>query len=265
MDLHCIRADVADDGVATLTLARPEAGNGIDLALARELNDVTTAWSVDRRVRAVLLRAEGANFCVGGDLKSFRDRDDLPAHLTDVTTYFHAAISRLARVDAPVVTAVQGSAAGGGLSLALAGDLVLAGASSRFVVAYTAIGFTPDGGSTWILPRLVGLRRALDLALTNRRLTAAEAVAEGLVTTVVPDEALADEALALARSLAAGPTGALGGAKRLLRGSLERDFEHQLLLETESLAAASGSPDGREGVAAFLAKRAPQFHGQERW
>ena len=265
MELTSIRAEVADDGVATLTLARPEAGNGINRQLAYELNEVTTTWSVDPRVRAVLLQGEGANFCVGGDLKSFAARDDLPAHLTDVTTYFHAAIARLARLDAPVVTAVQGNAAGGGFSLALAGDVVLAGASSRFVLAYTAIGLTPDGGGTWLLPRLVGLRRALDLTLTNRRLTAEEAVAEGLATRVVPDDALADEALALARSLAAGPTGALGAAKRLLRGSLGHDLEHQLALETESLAAAAGSVDAREGIDAFLAKRVPRFDGQERW
>lgn len=265
MGLTTIRAEVADDGVATLTLARPEAGNAIDLTVARELHEVTLAWSVDPAVRAVLVQGEGPNFCVGGDLKAFAGRDDLPAHLTDVTTYFHAAIARLARLDAPVISAVQGSAAGGGFSLAIAADLVLAAASSRFVVAYTAIGLTPDGGGTWALPRLVGLRRALDLTLTNRRLSAEEAVAEGLATRVVADDALADEALALARALAAGPTGALGAAKRLLRDSSRHDLEHQLTLETESLAAAAGSADSAEGIAAFLAKRTPGYLGQERW
>jgi 2-(1,2-epoxy-1,2-dihydrophenyl)acetyl-CoA isomerase len=264
MGLQTIRADVTD-GLATLTLARPEAGNGIDLALARELHEITTAWSVDRSVRAVLLQGEGRSFCVGGDLKSFAPRDDLPAHLTDVTTYFHAALSRLARMDAPVVAAVQGSAAGGGLSMALVADLVLAGASSRFVVAYTAIGLTPDGSGSWMLPRLVGLRRALDLTLTNRPLTAAEALAEGLITRVVDDDALAEEALAVAQKLAAGPTGALGAAKRLLRGSFGHDLEGQLALESESLASAAASADAREGIAAFLAKRPPAFRGDDRW
>jgi 2-(1,2-epoxy-1,2-dihydrophenyl)acetyl-CoA isomerase len=260
-----IRAEVADDGVATLTLARPEVGNAIDLELARELDAVLTTWSVDRRVRSVLLTGDGPNFCVGGDLKSFAARDDLPRHLTEVTTYLHAAMSRLMRLDAPVVAAVHGSAAGAGLSLAAAADLVLAGASSRFVMAYTAIGLTPDGSGTWSLPRLVGLRRALELTLTNRRLSAAEAVQEGLATRVVPDDALAGEALALARSLAAGPTGALGAAKRLLRESLGRDLEAQMALETQSLAAAAASNDSAEGIAAFLGKRAPGFRGQERW
>jgi 2-(1,2-epoxy-1,2-dihydrophenyl)acetyl-CoA isomerase len=265
VDLTTIRAEVADDGVATLTLARPEAGNAIDLTVARELHEVTKEWSVDPRVRAVLLQGEGKTFCVGGDLKAFALRDDLPAHLTDVTTYFHAAMSRLARIDAPVVAAVQGSAAGGGMSLAVVADIVLAGASSRFVMAYTAIGLTPDGSGTWSIPRLVGLRRALELALTNRVLSAEEAVAEGIATRVVDDDALADEALAVARALAAGPTGALGAAKRLMRSSLANDIETQMALETESIARAAASADAKEGIAAFLAKRPPEFGGEDRW
>lgn len=266
MELATIKADVASNGVATLTLARPEAGNAIDLQLAQDLNEVTTAWSVDRRVRAVLITGEGKNFCVGGDLNSFQERfDDLPAHLTDITTYLHAANSRLIRLDTPVIAAVQGSAAGAGMSLAASSDLVLAGESSKFVMAYTAIGLTPDGSGTWSLPHVVGLRRALELVLTNRRLSAEEAMAIGIVTRVVADGELAEEALALARTLAAGPTGAYGAAKRLLRDSLGTDLEAQLALETQSLAAAAGSADGREGIAAFLAKRAAEFTGQERW
>jgi 2-(1,2-epoxy-1,2-dihydrophenyl)acetyl-CoA isomerase len=265
MTLTAIRAEVGADGVATLTLARPDAGNAIDLALARDLDEVLTAWSVDRGVRAVLLRGDGPTFCVGGDLKDFEGHPDLPAHLTEITTYLHAATSRLIRLDAPVVAAVHGSAAGAGLSLAAAADLVLAGASSRFMLAYTAIGLTPDGGASWTLPRVVGLRRALELALTNRRLSAEEAVEVGLATRVVPDDQLADEALALARALAAAPTGALGATKRLLRQSLGRDLEAQLADETASLARAAGSADGREGIAAFLAKRPPTFDGRERW
>jgi 2-(1,2-epoxy-1,2-dihydrophenyl)acetyl-CoA isomerase len=214
----------------------------------------------------VLVTGDGPTFCVGGDLKDFAGHGaDRPQHLADITTYLHAAMSRLMRLPVPVVAAVQGSAAGAGMSLAAAADLVLAGASSRFVMAYTAIGLTPDGSGTWTLPRLVGLRRALELTLTNRRLSAEEAVAEGIATRVVPDDQLADEALALARSLAAGPTGALGAAKRLLRESIGRDLEAQLALETESLARAAGSADSREGIAAFLEKRPAEFLGEERW
>jgi 2-(1,2-epoxy-1,2-dihydrophenyl)acetyl-CoA isomerase len=266
MELTTLRADVADDGVARLVLDRPDAGNAIDLRLAQDLNTVLTAWSLDRRVRAVLITGEGPTFCVGGDLKDFAGHDeDRGRHLSDITTYLHAATSRLLRLDAPVVAAVHGSAAGAGLSLALAADLVLAAESAKLVMAYTAIGLTPDGGATWTLPRLVGLRRALELTLTNRRLTAAEALAEGLVTRVVPDAELLDDALALARTLAAGPTGALGAAKRLLRDSLGTDLEAQLALETRSLATAADSADSREGIDAFLGKRAPRFGGQERW
>ena len=259
-----VQAEVVD-GVGRLTLARPEQGNAIDLAMAEALAEVTAAWSVDPAVRCVLLRGEGRTFCVGGDLKAFSARPHLPTHLLEVTDPFHAAVSRLARMDAPVVAAVHGSAAGGGLSLALAADLVVAAASARFVVAYTAIGLTPDGSGSWSLPRLVGLRRALELTLTNRPLTAAEALAEGLITRVVPDEDLGAEAEALAASLAAGPTGALGGAKRLLRASLGHDLEAQLALEARSLAAAAGTDDAREGIAAFLEKRAARFSGEDRW
>ena len=259
-----IRAEVAD-GIGRLTLARPDQGNAIDLALAEALAEVTAAWSVDPAVRCVLLTGEGRTFCVGGDLRAFSAQADLPTHLLQVTDPFHAAVSRLARMDAPVVAAVHGSAAGGGLSLALAADLVVAAASARFVVAYTAIGLTPDGSGSWMLPRLVGLRRALELTLTNRPLTAAEALAEGLVTSVVPDEDLHAEAERVARSLADGPTGALGAAKRLLRGAGEHDLDGQLALEARSLAAAAASADARDGIAAFLDKRPARFTGQERW
>jgi 2-(1,2-epoxy-1,2-dihydrophenyl)acetyl-CoA isomerase len=266
MELSTVRAEVAEDGVAHLALARPDHGNAIDLQLAKDLNTALTAWSHDPRVRAVLVTGDGPTFCVGGDLKDFAGHgDDRPQHLADITTYLHAAMSRLMRLPVPVVAAVQGSAAGAGMSLAAAADLVLAGASSRFVMAYTAIGLTPDGSGTWTLPRLVGLRRALELTLTNRRLSAEEAVAEGIATRVVPDDQLADEALALARNLAAGPTGALGAAKRLLRESMGRDLEAQLALETESLARAADSADSREGIAAFLEKRPADFRGEERW
>ncbi len=264
MTYTTIRAGV-DGGLATLTLARPEVGNAIDLTMARELDDLTAAWAADPTIRAVLLTAEGRSFCVGGDLKEFLDRDDLAAHVTDITSHLHPALGRLAGLDAPVVSAVQGSAAGGGLGIALVADLVVAGASARFVVAFTAIGLTLDSSSSWSLPRLVGLRRALDLALTNRVLTAGEALADGLVSRVVPDDALAEEARTLAAALAEGPTGAYGGVKRLLRESFAHDLEGQMAREVASLAAAAATDDAREGIAAFLAKRPPAYRGTDRW
>ena len=252
MELRTIRAEV-DDGVAPLTLARPDAGNSIDLRWRSELHEVTTAWTVDPGVRAVLVQGEGSTFCVGGDLKSFAAGADLPAHLTDITTYLHAAISRLAAHGRPGRRRRARQRGRRRLQPRVAADLVLAGASSRFVMAYTAIGLTPDGSGTWALPRVVGLRRALELTLTNRPLTAERGGGRGLATRVVADDDLRDEALALARSLAAGPTGALGAAKRLLRGSLGNDLEAQMALEAELLAG--GGVGGRRARASPRSSR----------
>ena len=259
MDLETIDYRVDDDGVAWLVLNRPDAGNAVDLALARDLMHATIACSGDRGVRAVLLTGAGRNFCVGGDLRSFAAQDPLPNHLKEVTTYLHAAVSRLARMDAPVVAAVQGSAAGAGMSLAIAADIVLVAESARFVLAYTRIGLSPDGSASFSLPRLVGLRMALDLALTNRPVSAAEAVASGLATRAVSDGDLLDEAEQVARQLATGPTAAFGAAKRLLRESIEHSLETQLELETQALCANAASADAREGITAFLEKREPRF------
>ncbi len=250
------------DGVAHLTQNRPDAANGIDVTMARELEQAVLSLA-DPAVRCVLLTGAGARFCGGGDVKTFGEQGDgLPAYLREIATRLHVAIAGLVRLDAPVVAAVQGSAAGAGVGLVGASDLVLAAESAKFVMAYTGIGVTPDGSSSWFLPRLVGLRRALELTLTNRVLTASEAVDLGLVTRVVPDPDLAQEAEALASHLAAGPTKALAGAKRLLQSSLESAFESHLVRETEEIVAASATSDAAEGIAAFVAKRAPEFRGE---
>ncbi len=247
-----------DDGLARLTLHRPEAGNAIDLSVARELADAATALSEDESVRVVLLTGAGANFCVGGDLKAFAAQADLSRHLEDVTAPLHTAISRLAHLAAPVVAAVQGSAAGAGMSLACGADIVLAGASARFVLAYARVGLSPDGGGSWYLPRLVGVRRALDLALTNRVLSAEDAVRWGIATRAVPDGDLFREAEDLCGDLLAGAPHALAAAKRLLRDSLGHSLETQLELETMALSDNAGRA-GPEGIAAFLEKRPPRF------
>jgi 2-(1,2-epoxy-1,2-dihydrophenyl)acetyl-CoA isomerase len=254
-----VRLEV-DGGVARVTLARPDAGNAIDLATATELLAVASTLAGDDEVRAVLLAGEGRNFCVGGDLRAFAAADGLGAHLREVTTPLHAAIAALARLPAPVVAAVQGSAAGAGMSLALGADLVVCAASARFVLAYGRVGLSPDGGGSWYLPRLVGVHRALDLALTNRALTAAEAEAWGIVTAVVPDEELEGRAEDLVRRLAAAAPGASAAAKRLLRASLDTALEAQLADEQAALVA-NADRHGGEGIAAFLAKRDPDFTG----
>ncbi len=198
-------------------------------------------------------------FCGGGDLKSFAGRDDLPTHLREILGPLHTAIAELVRGDAPVVAAVQGSAAGAGIGLVGASDLVLAGESAKFVMAYTGVGLTPDGSSSWFLPRLIGLRRAIELTFTNRVLSAPEAKEWGLITDVVPDDELAAAAGALAARLAAGAPQALAAAKRLLHTSLESTLESHLTREAEAISAASGRAEGVEGIAAFVEKRAPVF------
>jgi 2-(1,2-epoxy-1,2-dihydrophenyl)acetyl-CoA isomerase len=248
------------DGVAHVTLNRPDAANGINLALARDLLAATLAIAADPGARVVLLDGAGKLFCGGGDLKGFAGRDDLPAHLREILAALHAAITNLVRGDAPVVAAVQGSAAGAGMGLVGASDLVVAAASAKFVMAYTGVGLAPDGSSSWFLPRVVGLRRALELTLTNRVLSAAEALDWGLVTQVVPDDELADSAGALAAKLASGAAPALARAKRLLHTSLEETLETHLAREADAISTASATPQGIEGVAAFVEKRAPVFN-----
>ena len=164
-------------------------------------------------------------------------------------------------MNAPVIAAVHGSAAGAGMSLACAADFVLAADSAKFTMAYTRAGLTPDGSSTYFLPRIVGLRRALELSLTSRVLTAAEALALGIVTRVVPEASLLDEARRLAAELAAGPTQALGATKRLLHAGWTGTLETQMELETRAIADVARGHDAREGIAAFAAKRPAKFTG----
>lgn len=251
-----------DEGLARIVLARPEAGNAISLRLCRELRAAAEACAAEPAVRAVLLSAEGRAFCVGGDLAEFEAAGaQRPAMLTSLADDLHSAQRALREMDAPLICAVQGAAAGAGLSLAIGADLVVAGRSASFVLAYTAIGLSPDGGATHALPRLVGLRRAQELILTNRRLTAEEASAWGLVTAVVEDARLGIEAEALARRVAAGPTAAFGAAKQLLARSYAQDFWDQASDEAIFISRLSGEPDAAEGIAAFRGRRSAVFGG----
>lgn len=250
------------DGVAHITLNRPDAANGLNMEMAKELLQVSYTCLADCTIRAVLLDANGKMFCAGGDLKSFvSNAERLHPFIKELTTHLHAALANFARMRAPLIVAVQGAAAGAGFSLAIGGDLVLAAKSAKFSMAYTAAGLVPDGSASYFLPRVVGLRRAQDLMLTNRRLGAEEALDWGLVTRVVEDAELAAEAAKLAAQIAAGPTSAYGAVKKLLLNTYGNTLETQMELESGAIADAAVSADGREGVDAFFAKRAPVFRG----
>jgi 2-(1,2-epoxy-1,2-dihydrophenyl)acetyl-CoA isomerase len=250
------------DGVARITLDRPAASNAIDLPLARALLDAALRAETNPAVRCVVVAAAGKLFCPGGDVGLLSSAGDKrPFVLAELIAAFNAACIRLARMPKPVVTLVNGPAAGAGFSLAILGDVVIAGRAAHYTAAYGAIGLTPDGGLSWTLPRLVGLRKAQEIILTNRRIKADEAEAIGLVTRVVDDEALAAEGAAVAQKLADAPTAALGAARALLYDSFETGLEQQLDRELRSMATAGAHPESAEGLAALLAKRAPVFRG----
>ena len=250
--------------VAHMTLNRPDAANGINLEMASEIRHAARRCATDPEIRAVLLSGAGKIFCAGGDLKAFaaQPEGELPGFLEQVTLHLHQAISHFARMNAPVVAAVHGSAAGGGFSLACACDFPFAAESAKFTMAYTRAGLTPDGSSTYFLPRIIGYRRTLELAITNRVLSAHEAAEMGLVTRVVPDADLIAEATKFATQLASGPTAAYGGVKRLLIDSFTNTLEAQMYLEGDYISAMGRTVDGREGIASFLAKRPPKFSGR---
>jgi len=251
------------DGVAHLTLNRPKAANALDLTMVRELVDVAKRCDRDPAVRALLLTGAGRMFCAGGDLRSFAAAEDsIPKLVREVADTLHKALSIFARMNAPIVAAVNGVAAGAGMSIVCHADMAIAAESAKFTMAYTAAGLTPDGSSTFFLPRIIGRRRTVELMLTNRRLTAEQAAEWGIVNRVVPDDELLAEAEALAKQLAMGPTRAYGGVKKLMVAGATNDLEAQMDLETDFIAGMTETKDGIEGMNAFLEKRAPNFTGE---
>jgi 2-(1,2-epoxy-1,2-dihydrophenyl)acetyl-CoA isomerase len=250
------------DGVATITLARPEAGNAMSWDLIDGFTTTVGRVAADPATRAFLIRCEGNNFCVGGDIRAFADEADPAAFIGRLATRLHEGLVVLAEHPAPVVIAAQGASAGAGLSLVASGDIVLAARSASFSMAYTGIGLTADGGATWLLPRIIGLRRTQELAYLGRRLDAEEAERFGLVTRLVDDDKLAEEAAMVASRIAAGPTAAFGGVKRLLAAGGTTSLSEQLDAEAIAIERAMASADAAEGVAAFLARRPPAFTGK---
>jgi 2-(1,2-epoxy-1,2-dihydrophenyl)acetyl-CoA isomerase len=262
MEFTTLLFDVHDH-VAHITLNRPEAVNSINQEMGKDLMHAALRCDEDPEIRAVLISGAGKIFSGGGDLKAFSAQgDQLPYHVKEVTTYLHAAMSRLTQMDAPVVAAVHGAVAGAGMSIAIACDIVIAAETTRFMVAYTRAGLVPDGSLSYFLPRIVGLKRGLELTLTNRMFSAQEALEWGLVTRVVPENELLAQAKALASQLASGPTRAYGLSKRLLHSGWAETLETQMENESQAIAQSARTRDVREGITAFLEKRSPKFKGQ---
>jgi len=250
-------------GVGLISLNRPDEGNAITLEMARELLDVAIRCTEDPDVRAVVLTGNGKMFCAGGDLKTFAAQGEkISLYTREVTQAFHAVISRLNWMDAPVVGAINGTAAGGGFSLALATDIAIAAESAKFTMAYTNAGLSPDGSCSYFLARIVGIRRAKEMALLNPVLSARQALEWGLINQVVADDQVLACALDVAQKWAKGPTRSFGETKRLILSGTTESLESQMEKESRAMAAMAGSVDGREGVAAFIAKRKPDFQGK---
>ncbi|NVN86831.1 MAG: enoyl-CoA hydratase/isomerase family protein [Rhodopseudomonas sp.] len=251
------------DGLAYLVLNRPGTGNPIDGAFCREFSLAMGELSERDDVRAVLISARGRLFSVGGDLtKMVEQGKTLPKTIKAWTADLHSAIVRMVRMRAPVVVAVQGNVAGGSVSLMAAADLVVIGRSAKVSAAFAKIGFTPDSGSTTTVTRRMGVARARRFFLLSETLDAEAALAAGLVDIVVADDAVVAEAERIARELAAGPTEAYGGIKRLFLATPSRTLETQMEDEAQTLAAISRTVDAQEGITAFKQKRKPLFVGK---
>jgi len=254
------------DGLATITLNRQSAYNALDLATADKLLEALIRCDEDPAVRAVMITGRGAAFCAGGDIRGMLERvktdGNASRYLKALTVRLHGLISTLVRMPKPVITAVNGAAAGAGFSLAIAGDLVLAADTARFSVAYTGIALAPDGASTFFLPRLIGAKRALELMYTNRAVSADEAKSLGIVNEVYPAADFEEKAKAYAAALAQGPTIAYGCAKKLVTLSAECSIETQMEHERRAIAACGRTEDFREGADAFFSKRRATFRGK---
>ena len=256
--------DIDDDGIARLRLNRPEASNGMDVPLLRACYDAVMEATGQPGLRVLVLSGEGPNFCAGGDVKTFASKGEaLPDYLREATSWLQVVVQGLLALPAPVIASVHGFAAGGGgFGLVCAADLVVAGESAKFLGGATRVGMAPDAGTTVTLPKLVGLRKAMEITLTNPVLSAAEALELGLLTRVVPDDDLAAATTELARQLAAGAPRAQAATKRLLWSGIGDRVEAQLPEEARTVSELSGTADSREGLAAVIERRKPTFTGR---
>lgn len=252
-----------EGAVAEITLNRPEVMNALSMEMAEQFCEVCWRIEADASVRAVLVKGEGKGFQAGGDIASFHAQmHRIGEHAGRMIDTYHVAVRTLVRMPKPVVGQLHGAVAGAGMSLAMNLDLAIAAEGTVFTLAYANLGTSPDGGSTFFLPRLVGRRRAMEIALLSDRFDAAKALELGLVNRVVPADQLANEAMALATKLASGPTQAYARTKALIDQSFENDLATQLEAERANFVASTATADFREGVDAFVNKRRPDFTGE---
>lgn len=258
-DFKTLLFDISDR-VATITLNRPDAANGMNLELTTELAHIASLCDNNPNLKAVIVSGAGRFFCAGGDINAMKTAPLGPGiGVKQIADELHKALSIFARMNIPLICAVNGTAAGAGFSLAVSADLVVAAESAKFTMAYTKVGLSPDGSASYYLPRLIGLRKTQELMFTNRVLTAQEAMEWGLVTEVVADEQLLDRANELAKLFVSGSKGSNAAIKNLLNVSFDNGLESQMEIEGRAIAANADSADGHEGVAAFLEKRKPEF------
>jgi len=252
-----------DNGVAALTLNRPENYNALSLELAGELLEAVLECDEHSSVKVIIITGAGKAFCAGGDVKEFHQNlENASTYLKRLTSQLHKSIAKICRMPKPVIAAVNGVAAGGGFSLSLACDLTIAAESAKFVTAYSDIAATPDLGMTYFLPRILGNKKAFELALVRKQLSASEAKEWGIVNQVVPDGELKKTTMEIAQKFMTASSLGIGATKKLLQLSLSQTLESQMENESEFIARAGKSQDFREGVTAFMERRKPGFSGK---
>ncbi len=262
MSYESFKLSIAD-GIANITLNQPDRGNPMDLRFNTELSRIASELDENPAVRCVLIESSGKYFGVGADLKTMnQDQDALHVFVKNSTVGLHSALSRFARMNPPVVVSVHGLAVGGFTALCAAADFCIAARSAKFYAAYTGIGLVPDGGGTTFIPRRVGVRRAAEFFMRNQTWTADHAMEVGLISHVVDDDRLHDEAWSLARELAAGPTLAFGEIKNLLLSSTAQPIEAQMEQEARAMTRITRSQDGWHGICEVAKRRKPTFVGR---
>jgi 2-(1,2-epoxy-1,2-dihydrophenyl)acetyl-CoA isomerase len=251
-----------EDKVTTVALNRPESLNAFDLVMAEELADCLSHCADDMEIRALIVKGEGRFFSVGGDIKQMQQASSRPYFLRMLTMYLHTAISTIWRMPKPVIAAVHGAVTGLSFALTLACDLIVAAEGTKFGTSYLAIGLSPDGGTTFLLPRIVGLHKSKYVTFTNDMIDATTAYHLGFVNQVVKGEELMVEAKKIAKKLASAPPLAIAKTKELFNSNYGLSLETQMELERNAISFTSGTADFEEGLSAFFGKRSPIFKGR---